>query len=136
MAEHYNQNYTQVEVDAILQKIKDCVNDNHYKISQNENRQENIQLINEYRLDSKKRKNILLSIEVIDFCHSLNNINPGFEHEILYVFCPRRTLFNVFGDEEFVDIYTKFNIIEHDDKRTVIAVSFHKRNKPIDYLFR
>jgi len=61
MAEHYNQNYTQEEVDVILQKIKNCVNENRYKISLNENRQENIQLINEYRLDSKKQKDILLS---------------------------------------------------------------------------
>ena len=51
MTEQYNQNYTQEEIDVILQKIKDCVNDNKYTISQNENRQENIQFINEYRLD-------------------------------------------------------------------------------------
>ncbi|WP_341419622.1 hypothetical protein [Clostridium magnum] len=136
MSEHYNQDYTKEEVDVILQKIKDCVNNNRYTISQNENRKENIQLINDYRLDIKKQKEILLSIAVTDFCHSLNNINPGFEHEILYVFCPQRTLFNVFGEEEFVDIYTKFNIIEYGDNKRVIAVSFHKRNKPIDYLFR
>ena len=136
MIEHYNQNYTQEEVDVILKKIKDCVNDNHYKISLNQNRQENIQLINEYRLDIKKQKDILLSIEVTDFCHSLNNINPGFEHEILYIFCPQRTLFNAFDEEDFVDIYTKFNIIEYGVNKRVIAVSFHKRNKPIGYLFR
>ena len=107
MSEHYNQNYTKEEVDVILRKIKDCVNDNRYTISQNENRKENIQLINDYRLDSKKQKDILLSIAVTNFCHSLNNTNPGFEHEILYVFCPQRALFNVLGEEEFVDIYTK-----------------------------
>ena len=63
-------------------------------------------------------------------------INPGFEHEILYVFCPQRTLFNALGEEEFVDMYTKFNIIEYGDNKRVIVVSFHKRNKPIGYLFR
>ena len=136
MSEHYNQNYIAEEVDVILQKIKTCINDNHYTISQNENRKENIQLINDYRLDSKKQKNILLSITGTDFCHSLNNINPGYEHEILYVFCPQRTLFNAFGQEEFIDIYTKFNIIEYGNNKRVIAVSFHKRNKPINYLFR
>ena len=136
MSEHYNQSYTKEEVDVILQKIKDCVNNNRYTISQNENRKENVQLIREYRLDSKKQKDILLSIKVTEFCHSLNNINPGYEHEILYVFCPQRTLFNAFGEEEAVDIYTKFNIIEYGDNNRVIAVSFHKRNKPIEYLFR
>lgn len=137
MSEHYNQNYTREEVEVILNKIKNCINDNQYIISQNQNRAENVQFINEYRLDEKKRKEILLSIEVDDFCHSLNNINPGYEHEVLYVFCPQRNLFDIFGEEEFVDIYTKFNIIEYKiDKKRVVTISFHKRNKPIDYLFR
>ena len=137
MSEHYNQNYTREEVQVILNKIKDCINDNQYIISQNQNRAENVQFINEYRLDEKKRKEILLSIEVDDFCHSLNNTNPGYEHEVLYVFCPQINLFDIFGVEEFVDIYTKFNIIEYKiDKKRVVTISFHKRNKPIAYLFR
>lgn len=137
VSEHYNQNYTREEVEVILNRIKNCINDNQYIISQNQNRAENVQFINEYRLDDKKKKEILLGIEVDDFCHSLNNINPGYEHEVLYVFCPQRNLFDIFGEEEFVDIYTKFNIIEYKiDKRRVVTISFHKRNKPIDYLFR
>lgn len=43
MSEHYNQNYTKEEVDVILKKIKDCVNDNRYMISKNENRKDNMQ---------------------------------------------------------------------------------------------
>ena len=137
MSEHYNQNYTREEVQVILNKIKDCINDNQYIISQNQNRAENVQFINEYRLDEKKRKEILLSIEVDDFCHSLNNTNPGYEHEVLYVFCPQRNLFDIFGEEEFVDIYTKFNIIEYQiDKKRGVTISFHKSNKPLAYLFR
>ncbi len=136
MTERYNEHYIQEEIDVILQKIKDCVNDNKYIISQNENREENIQFIREYRLDSSKQKEILLSIVVRDFCHSLNNTKLGFEHEILYVFCPQRTLYNALGEDDFLDIYVKFNIIEDDYYKRVITVSFHKRNKPINYPFR
>ena len=137
MSQHYNQNYTREEIEIILNKIKDCVKDNQYTIAINPNRAENIDFINEYRLDEKKRKEILLSIEVNDFCHSLNNINPGFEHEVLYVFCPQRNLYDVLGEEELVDIYIKFNIIEYKtNKKRVITISFHKRNKAIEYLFR
>ena len=136
MEEHYNQKYTQKEIEIILQKIKDCVDNNKYTISLNENRQENIQFIQEYNLNSSKQKEILLSIKVDEFCHSLNNINPGYEYEILYVFCPQRTLFDALGEEELVEIYTKFNIIESGANKRVVAVSFHKRNKPIDYCFR
>jgi len=45
-------------------------------------------------------------------------------------------LFNFDGEEELVDIYTKFNIIDYDSGKRVIAISFHKRNKPLDFLFR
>lgn len=136
MEDFYNQEYTQEEITLILQKIKECVENNKYIISLNENRQENIQFINDYNLNSSKQKEILLSIETDDFCHSLNNTNPGFEHEILYVFCPQRTLFDVFGEEELVDVYIKFNIIENGDYKRAIAISFHKKNKPIIYCFR
>jgi hypothetical protein len=45
-------------------------------------------------------------------------------------------LFNFSGEEELVDIYTKFNIIDVASGKRAIVISFHKRNKPIDYLFR
>ena len=136
MSEHYNQNYTKEEIDIILQKIKDCVNNNKFTVEQNKNRQENIQFIRDYNLSNSKQKTIILSIEAADFCHSLQNTNIGYEYETLYVFCPQRTLFDVFGEEEFVDIYTKFNIIEYEDNKRIVTISFHKRNKPIDYLFK
>lgn len=136
MSEHYNYNYTKEEIDVILIKIKDCVNHNKFTIEQNKNRRENIQFIREYNLTSSKQKTILLSIETTDFCHSLQNTNIGYEYKTLYVFCPQRTLFDAFGEEEFIDIYIKFNIIEYDDNKRVVTISFHKRNKPMDYAFR
>lgn len=71
-----------------------------------------------------------------DFCHSLQNVNPGFEHEILYVFAPQVQLFNADGEEEIVDVYTKFNVIDMPNGSRTVVISFHKLNKPIDYLFR
>lgn len=61
--------------------------------------------INEYNINSKKEKQILLQITVDDFVHSLKNTNVGFEHEVLYVFVPRVELFNALGESEIVDIY-------------------------------
>ena len=136
MNEFYNQTYTKEEVEVILEKIKDCIKKDQFIISKNEKRQENIQFINEYRLDASKQKEILVSIDKMDFCHSLQNTKIGFEWETLYVFCPQRTLFDVFGEEELVDIYTKFNVIETGKDKRVVTISFHKRNKPIEYAFR
>ena len=133
---HYNQNYTREEIDAILAKIKSCVEKGRYVISQNENRQENIDFINEYNIRSDKQRSILMQIKTEDFCHSLQNTKVGFEHEVLYVFVPQVQLFNSDGEEETVDVYTKFNIIDLPSGSRAVVISFHKRNKPIDYLFR
>lgn len=136
MNPHYNQIYTRKEIDAILGKIKTCVEQNRYTISLNENRQENIDFINEYNIRSDKQKSILMQIKTDDFCHSLQNTKTGYEYEVLYVFVPQVSLFNAEGEEETVDVYTKFNVIDLPSESRAIVISFHKRNKPINYLFR
>ncbi len=136
MSHHYNQNYTLAQIESILDIIKNCVRCNRYIISKNENRKENIDFINNYNLNTNKQKDILMRIEADDFCHSLQNINVGFEHEVLYVFCPQIELFNFEGETTLVDVYTKFNIIDYDNGKRLIAISFHEKNKPMDYAFR
>ena len=136
MNPHYNQNYTREEIDAILAKIKVCIESGRYIISQNEKRQENIDFINEYNIRSDKQKSILMKIETDDFCHSLQNTKTGYEYEVLYVFIPQVQLFNADGEEETVDIYTKFNLIDLPSGSRTVVISFLKRNKPIEYLFR
>jgi hypothetical protein len=136
MNQYYNQNYTREQIDAILDKIKDCVVNNKYTIALNENRQENVDFINEYNIRSDKQKSILLQLRTEDFCHILQNTKIGFEYEVLYVFVPQVQLFNADGEEETVDIYTKFNVIDMSNRSRTVVISFHKLNKPIDYLFR
>ena len=103
MNKNYNQNYTKEEISAILAKIKDCIKNDRFTISLNENRQENINFIREYNIRSDIQKNILLNIEVEDFCHSLKNKKRGYEYETLYVFAPRVKLSHV-GKCEMVNI--------------------------------
>lgn len=136
MEQRYNQSYTRGEIDDILMRIKSCIENDRFIISQNENRQENIAFINEYNIRADKQKTILLDIKAEDFCYSLQNTNIGYEHEVLYVFVPQVDLTNAYGKEETVDVYTKFNIIDIPSGLITIVISFHKRNKPIDYLFR
>lgn len=136
MNQHYNQNYTKEEIEEVLEKIKECVSLGKYTISQNDKRQENIDFINEYNIRSDKQKSILMQIKVSDFCHTLQNTNPGYEYEILYVFVPQVELFNADSEAEIVDVYTKFNVIDLPTGNRTVVISFHKRNKPIDYPFR
>lgn len=136
MNPHYNQDYTREEIDIILDKIKSCVGNNKYTIALNENRQGNIDFINEYNIRSDKQKSILLQLKTEDFCHTLQNTKIGYEYEVLYVFVPQVKLFNADGVEDTVDVYTKFNVIDMPNGSRTVVISFHKRNKPIDYLFR
>ncbi len=136
MNPNYNQSYSREEIEAVLIRIKSCVEKGRYVISLNENRQENIDFINEYNIRSDKQRSFLMQIQVEDFCHTLQNTKLGFEYEVLYVFVPQVQLFNADGEEETVDVYTKFNIIDSSSGTHTVVISFHKRNKPIDYLFR
>lgn len=136
MLEHYLEDYSEEQIKELLETIKSCVRRKRYTISLNDNRQENIQFIEDYNITEKKRAEILLSLEYTDFCYGLQNMKLGYEHETLYVFCPQRELCDVEGLKSLIDIYLKFNIIKSKSGEFVFTVSFHKRNKPITYLFR
>ncbi len=136
MNPHYNRNHTKKEIVSVLEQIKTCVSANRYTISQNENRQENIDFINEYQIRSRKQSSILMQMEPDDFCYSLYNTKTGYEHEILYVFVPQVRLYHVAGMPETVDIYIKCNLIAIPGRNHTVIISFHRCKKPVDYLFR
>jgi len=136
MNQHYNQNYTKNQISQVLTKIHRLVRNGKYIIAKNKNRTENNNLIHKYNLTTKKQQSIIMQIKPVDFCHTVRNTNSGFEHEILYVFCPKITVFNLNDEKEQVDLYTKFNLIDSNHGSLVIVVSFHERKKPVNYLFR
>ena len=124
------------EIKAYLSKFRKFILDGKYSIAQNENRQENIDFIEDYKIDTKKEKEILLGIQYDDFCYAVDNDNEEFSHEILYIFCKCQEL-DYWGTLENVDIYIKINMTQiRNDDDFVFIVSFHKRNKPIEYLFK
>ena len=136
MNSYYNRDYTEEDITKILETIKECIRNNNYTIAMNENRQENINFINEYNIRSDRQKSILLQLQTDDFCYTLKNTKIGYEYEVLYVFVPQVNLFDADGIEATVDIYIKINIIDMPRGNRVAVISFHKPNKPIDYLFR
>lgn len=131
--------YTDFTVEHIkkyLDAFRKLVLSGGYSISKNENRQENLDFIETYKIDTKKEIEILLSIQYEDFCYAVDNEKKAYSHERLYVFCKEYDLDN-WGTPERVEIYIKSNILQTsrgDD--FLVVVSFHKRNKPIKYLFK
>lgn len=128
--------FTPEEIKKYLDDLRRLVLDGMYVISKNENRQENNDFIEEYKIDSKKEKEILLSLQFDDFCYAVDNEKEEFAHERLYIFCKEYELDN-WGSLESVEIYIKTNITKtRRGEEYMIVVSFHKRNKPITYLFK
>lgn len=130
----HNTNFALGGISERLLKIKDCVINGRYTISLNRNRKNNLQLIQMYNLNANRIKNILLSIKATDFCSSTRNRHINYSNEELYIFAPTIELIDIFGDENTVTLYVKFNIIESD--QFVIVISFHELNYSISYLFR
>jgi hypothetical protein len=127
--------FSEKEITKYLKKVKKHVNNNKYSISKNENRKKNIKFIEDYKINTKKEKDILLSIEHKDFCYAVDNKKEAFSHETLYIFCIQREL-DFWGSLKLVDIYIKINMTNTARGSFMYIVSFHKRKKPIKYLFR
>lgn len=128
--------FTPEEIKVYLKQLKNLVLEDKYTISRNSNRNENMKFIEDYKIDSTKEKEILLNLEFDDFCYAVNNKNPKFAHEILYIFNKEYEL-DRWGELVPIDIYIKTNKTQTrtgDD--IIIIISFHERNIPIKYLFK
>ncbi|HEX9027434.1 MAG TPA: hypothetical protein VF839_13335 [Clostridium sp.] len=128
--------YSKEQIENLIEIIRDCVRENRYTISLEDNKLENIQFIEEYNINEKKRVNILFDLDYKDFCYGLQNLKNGVEQNNLYVFCIQKELYNIEDKKELVDIYFKFNIICNEEEEYNTLVSLHKRNKPITYVFK
>jgi hypothetical protein len=124
------------DIKAYLKELKKLVLENKYTISRNSNREENKKFMEDYKIDSKKEKEILINLEYDDFCYAVNNKNPKFSQEVLYIFNKEYVL-DKWGELISVDIYIKTNKTQsRRGEYIMIIVSFHERNKPIKYLFK
>lgn len=121
------------EIEQYLSEVKRAVKKDNYRIDRNSRRQDNINLFLDYVIDEAKAKEIILSLNVMDFSEILQNEHKGFEHEKLYVFGKNVTLLERNGiEEKKVSLYIKFNKLENC---FVIVISFHEQKYPLTYYF-
>lgn len=134
MEERLFMQYSYDEIIKYIKEIKDAVSAGRYRIEINKKRQKNTELFRDYLISEEKCREILLSLEVNDFCEILHNEHEGFEHELLYVFGKEVRLLQRFGEEEeLLSLYIKFNKLFN---RYVIVISFHKQEYPLVYAFK
>lgn len=125
---------TQEEIEEYLSDVKKAVSEDRYRLDLNSRRQDNIDLFINYVIDESKAKDIILSLEVMDFSEIVQNEHVGFEHEMLYIFGKDVQLLERTGTEEVtVSLYIKFNKLENN---YVIVISFHEQHYPLNYYFR
>lgn len=127
-------NITWKDIEAYLSEVKDAVKKDRYRIARNSKRQDNIDLFLDYVIDEAGAREILLSLEPIDFSCILQNEHKGFEQERLYVFGKEVSLLERNGTEEtVVPLYIKMNNLETG---FVIVISFHRQRHPLTYCFQ
>ena len=56
--------------------------------------------------------------------NSVENTNPNYKKELLYVFTKQVVLTNVIGEEDVIQLYIKFSLDEK--KKLIINISFHE----------
>ena len=128
--------FTPEEIKVYLKQLKHLVIEDKYTISRNINRDENMKFIEDFKIGTTKEKEILLNLEFDDFCYAVNNKNPKFAHEILYIFNKEYEL-DRWGELGSIDIYIKTNKTQtRSGDDMMIIISFHERNMPIKYLFK
>jgi hypothetical protein len=128
--------FTPEEIKVYLKQLKHLVIEDKYTISRNINRDENMKFIEDFKIDTTKEKEILLNLEFDDFCYAVNNKNPKFAHEILYIFNKEYEL-DRWGELGSIDIYIKTNKTQtRSGDDMMFIISFHERNMPIKYLFK
>jgi hypothetical protein len=134
MEDRIMNNITQEEIEEYLLDVKKAVSEDRYRLDRNNRRQDNIDLFINYVIDESKAKDIILSLEVMDFSEIVQNEHVGFEHEMLYIFGKDVQLLERTGTEEVtVSLYIKFNKLENN---YVIVISFHEQHYPLNYYFR
>ena len=124
-------NYTKEEIDEYIEKVKGLIKKNKFKIS-DVNRDKNVNFIQKYRLSSRKQKEMLLSIETLDFCYAVDDYNTN---EKLYIFSKEYELDN-WGTYEKINIYIKIDVKKLNSDEYAIIISFHEREKEIKFLFK
>lgn len=124
-------NFTKEEIEEYIKQVKQLVQKNKFKIS-DVNREKNINFINKYNLSLKKRKEMILELDVLDFCYAVDDYKSK---DMLYIFSKEYELDN-WGTYEKVNVYIKIDIKKISSMEYAIIISFHEREKNIKFLFK
>lgn len=77
-------NHTKEEVEDYLKVVKKSIKSDEFIVCTTKKNEKNREFIEQYKLNKNKQKQMLLELEVTDFCYSADNYNNP--QERLYFF--------------------------------------------------
>ena len=122
-------NHTKEEIEEYLKIVKRSIKSDKFLVCTTQKNEKNRKFIETYKLDKNKQKQMLMELEVNDFCYSVDNYNNSLER--LYLFC-REYVLNNWGTIENVEVYIKIARKQND---FIVIISFHRPEKNIKKLF-
>ena len=123
--------HSRVLVEITLEKMRECVEVGEFTILQ---RDSNVDFITAYSITELAQRDILLSLEIEDYCESEPSEKvPG---SYVHVFGSRPNLTDSHGTPCSVDMYIKFEIVEKPYGSRTVFISFHEQLFPMTFPFR
>ena len=118
-------------VEIILNNMKECVESGNYSIL---NRDANRYFATEYPMSEAMQQEILLGLEVDDYCES--EPSDKIAGSYINLFGRSLELVNAHGSKVLVNMYIKFEVIEKPHNTRTIFISFHEEEFPLSFPFR
>ncbi len=121
--------FTQNEIDLVLKRIEECMNEKRYHVAINENRIVNINFIDHYLINKQKRKQILMELDVQLISDFIENTKIFFSDNVVYIFAPQNTLFNLEDNEYSSKLIAKYNLFDYFDGKRMCIINFEVMEK-------
>lgn len=124
-------NLSKPEVKSYLDELKKSVRCGWFRLAP---RYKNEQIFVQYIFSEDDMKEIILGLQVEDFCEAVYNDHHDYKDEILYIFGKSIRLVSKFDSkEEEISLYIKLNKLSN---MYVIVISFHIQEHPLTYRFK
>lgn len=119
----------------ILPRVYLCATNDCVRLLQNGvSRSENLRFQHDYNLTTKRRNEMLLSLEIYDFSKSESDHNDN--DETVYFFGKEFELDHIERGSEIVNCYIKFVFKERKSGEIMLMISFHEANWKMEHPFK
>jgi len=118
-------------VEYILDEMYECVERGDFVLLKTE---KNKIFASEFNITDELSRRMLLDLKFTDYF--ISDESRNFAGRFIHEFCPKYILNDIFGTEEKVDVYIKFEIEEDNTGKQTVVIGFHRPEKEVHYVFK